>query len=93
MCSDVEESFAGSLWSGLHFIILFYFILYFILFLSLFIFLEGERVEEGQKENPKWNLMWGLNPQMEKSWPELKQKVRRLTDWATLVPPTLSLYF
>ena len=48
-----------------------------------------ERVGEGEKHTPHWgqSLTWhSLHPTTLRSWPELKSRVRHLTDWATQAP-------
>ena len=70
-------------------------------FLSLFIYLERERTccehvvgggrgreWESQLDSAlsAWSLMRGWDSPTVRSWPELKSRVRRSTDWATQAP-------
>ena len=61
---------------------------------------EGQRERERERERergrerksqansmlPAQSPVWGLIPWTVRSWPELKSRVGRLTDWATQVP-------
>ena len=69
------------------------------IFLSLFISFERERehVREGrrERENPKQaphSQTWGSCSQTVRSGPEPGSRVRRVTDWAPLGPPIISLF-
>ena len=64
-------------------------ILFFLVF--IYLFWEGEREREKGRENPKQAPCptQGSIPQTMRSWPELKSRVGRLTDWT----PQASLGF
>ena len=59
-----------------------------------------EWAEEGlrEKQNPKqvtrcqWRAWWGSNSRSVRSWPELKSRIRPLTNWATQVPQTILVF-
>ena len=54
---------------------------------------ERERDRESQAVSmlSAQSLMWGLIPRTMRSWPDLKARVGRLTDWATQTPLFLLL--
>ena len=53
---------------------------------------EGDRDSEAGSMLLAQTPVWGLNPQTMRSWPELKPRVGRSTDWATYVPHNWFLY-
>ena len=61
---------------------------------------QGKGRERGrQKESQAGSALsvetptWGLNPRSVRSWPELKPRVRCLTNWATQAPQELLFLF
>ena len=48
---------------------------------------EEERESQAGSALSAQSPMWGSNSRTMRSWPELKPRVRRLTNWATEVPP------
>ena len=46
---------------------------------------EGERESQAGSLQSAWSPTPGLNPRTMRSWPELKSRVRCLSDWATQV--------
>ena len=80
---------------------------FFFFFLKFYLFFERDRdsvsrlgaEREGERESPTGALLVSTEPdgraqtyETMRSWPELKSRVRRLTDWATEVPLVCLLF-